>query len=223
MCEDQFWTVIALVSAFLCGSIPFGFLVAKAKGIDIRKVGSGNIGATNVGRTLGRKWGFLVFGLDFLKGVAGTALVGMVWDLAALDQMSSCARPRGLDVALGVAAIFGHSFCPWLGWRGGKGVATGAGVLLTVFPESFAVAMTIWVVAMGLWKMISLASILSAATLAVTGLYFYWGDVRGVAALLLGALVIWRHKANIVRIYQGTEPRVGASKAPSQEEGEQEK
>ena len=119
-------------AAFLCGSIPFGMLIARARGIDIRAHGSGNIGATNVGRVLGRTWGVAVFALDVCKGLAPVLVAGAA--LGTLGHIAAPARDAWLVLATAAAAILGHVFCPWLRFKGGKGVATSLGALAGVFP-----------------------------------------------------------------------------------------
>src|SRR3954468_21916969 len=146
-------------AAYLAGDLPFGYLVARSRGVDIFAAGSGNIGATNVGRVLGRKFGLLVFVLDFLKGAVPTAIAtrfdgGADW----------------LPVAAGLAAFVGHMFPVYLRFRGGKGVATGAGVVAVLLPGPTAVAVLVWVTVLAATRYVSLASVLAAVTLAVVRL-----------------------------------------------------
>ncbi len=193
--------ILPALAAFLCGSIPFGFIVARSKGVDIRQQGSGNIGATNVGRVLGKKWGYLVLALDALKGVIGV-----------LAAPHICARlgaaPAGwLDLLCGVAAVMGHNYCPWLGWKGGKGIATTAGVLTVVFPQQFLWVFGSWVLVFLTSGYVSLASIAGGIALGVSGFLIDGLTAHGIAALLLGAVAILRHKSNIARLVAGTENR----------------
>lgn len=184
-----------ILGAYVLGSIPFGVLVARARGVDLFKVGSGNVGATNVNRALGRKWALLVFALDVLKGavpalVARQELASSEWALAA-----------------GLAAIAGHCLSPFLRFRGGKGVATGLGMLLGSAPPVALSAFGLFLIAMLVWRFVSLASILAAASILPFG--FVFGEpplVLGTYAAL-AAFVIWRHRANVRRLRDGTESR----------------
>lgn len=221
---------LIIIAAFLAGSIPFGLLIARAKGVDIRKHGSGNIGATNVGRVLGRRFFFLCFALDLLKGLLPTLAMG--WMLGALGAFTMSMHDAAWWLGAAVASILGHVFCPWLGFKGGKGVATGLGALLGVFPllsVAGGVATVVWILAMLLWRYVSLASIIAAITLAPTiGLAWWLASRRqighttldpamflfvGIGALLT-LLVVWTHRANIGRLRAGTELRA-ASKRPA--------
>jgi len=198
------WLGGGVACSFLIGSIPTGYLVGKAKGVDVRQHGSGNIGATNVGRILGRGWGALVLALDILKGVAGVLCVD--WIVArvsagALDAIDW----RG--IAFGSGAVLGHNFCPWLGWRGGKGIATTGGVLLAALPAAFLVAFATWVVLFGVSRIVSLASVFAALALGVAGMLRYGPGVLGWACVMLAVLAVVRHRANLVRLFQGEEPK----------------
>lgn len=221
---------LIIIAAFLAGSIPFGLLIARAKGVDIRKHGSGNIGATNVGRVLGRRFFFLCFALDLLKGLLPTLAMGAA--LGALGAFTMSMHDAAWWLGAAVASILGHVFCPWLGFKGGKGVATGLGALLGVFPllsVAGGVATVVWILAMLLWRYVSLASIIAAITLAPTIGLAWWLASRqrtgqttpepamllfvGIGALLT-LLVVWTHRANIGRLRAGTELRA-ASKQPA--------
>jgi glycerol-3-phosphate acyltransferase PlsY len=221
---------LIIIAAFLAGSIPFGLLIARAKGVDIRKHGSGNIGATNVGRVLGRRFFFLCFALDLLKGLLPTLAMGAA--LGALGAFTMSMHDAAWWLGAAVASILGHVFCPWLGFKGGKGVATGLGALLGVFPllsVAGGVATVVWILAMLLWRDVSLASIIAAITLAPTIGLAWWLASRqrtgqttpepamllfvGIGALLT-LLVVWTHRANIGRLRAGTELRA-ASKRPA--------
>ncbi len=191
------WPLLWILLAYLIGGIPWGLLLVRAfKGIDIRTVGSGNIGATNAFRAGGRPIGFLTLALDFLKGFVPTWLgllwFGSTWGLGA-----------------GIAAILGHTFPIYLGFRGGKGVATGAGVLLALSPWAFVAAGLVWFLVTWLVGYVSLASMLAAATAAVV----VWLTpatllLRGILAVT-AVLIIARHHSNIRRLIQGQEPKVG--------------
>src|SRR3954447_103889 len=159
--------ILTLVLSYLLGSIPTGFLVAKARGVDIRKFGSGNIGATNVFRYLGKPAGIFVLLVDALKGwvaVAGVASVILMWWFAGRSPTFHDA----LSVSAGVAAILGHNFTCWLHFKGGKGIATSAGVLLALVPLALGIILSLWIVIFVLTRYVSLASIIAAAALPVT-------------------------------------------------------
>jgi glycerol-3-phosphate acyltransferase PlsY len=206
--------------AYLAGSIPFGLLVGKAKGIDPRKAGSGNIGATNLGRLLGGKYFALVFTLDLLKGLLPTLAAGAFLDFDARNALSFVSYTLWLSV--GFAAILGHMYSVFIGFKGGKGVATSAGVILGVFPYytiAAIVALLTFAVVFKLTKYVSVGSILAASVFTVVylllGLARRW-DVFGrqlpllVFAVLVTAMIIYKHRANLVRLRAGTELRFGA-------------
>lgn len=195
---DAFLTTVV---AFLLGSIPTGYLVARAKGIDIRRHGSGNIGATNVFRTLGKPLGLLVFFLDALKGF------GAVW--LAVFYGGSGAWPGILSA---VAAIAGHNYTPWLRFKGGKGIATSAGVLVALMPQAVLATALVWVLIFHFSRYVSLASIAAAAALPVAVALLWSAGCGGNGpllgfSLLISALAIWRHRSNIQRLRAGKEPR----------------
>lgn len=158
------WILIA--SAFLVGSIPTAYLIGRAKGIDIRQHGSKNVGATNVGRVLGRRWGFICFGLDVAKGLVPTLAAGVFLGVAGEIRMPP--EDAATWVAVMAATVLGHMFTPWLSFKGGKGVATGLGALLGVFPAltiPAIVVFAVWVLVLWRWRMIGLASVVAAALL----------------------------------------------------------
>ena len=217
-----------LVGAFLCGSIPFAVLIGRAKGVDIRKLGSGNPGASNLGRQVGRKWGLLCFLLDVGKGLVPTLLylVVMMRQLvdaesisdAVVDTQTHAAFYALQWVLVAVAAVLGHVFSPWLGFRGGKGVATGLGATLGLFPVVTVpglLAFGIWYAVCKLTGYVGLASVVAAASLpvmtAVSGLVL--GLTLGETLVFVGlttalaGLVIYRHRGNLARLRQGVEPR----------------
>jgi acyl phosphate:glycerol-3-phosphate acyltransferase len=199
---------VSFLIAYLTGSLPFGFLIARyAAGIDIRKSGSGNIGATNVARVLGKKLGIAVLILDCLKGVLPTAV---------LPLLVSEPAPLRLHLAVlsGTAAILGHMFPVWLEFRGGKGVATALGVALTLAPLSTAAAFAVFVVCAALTRFASLSSILGAWTFCGVELWQLrptpFGEATWSLALfstLVPLLIVIRHRSNLVRLMRGTEPK----------------
>lgn len=193
--------VLAAAASYILGALPFGLWVGKiAKGIDIRDFGSGNIGASNVLRTLGPGLGFLVFVLDTAKGLAAILVC----------------RGMGLDewwvVACGLLSVLGHTFSVFTGFKGGKGVATSLGVIIGLDPIIAAVAFLLWIVLVAATRYISLASVLAAASVPVQ--MFFW-EARGVhsayksLAVLAALLILVRHRSNIRRLLSGTEPRFG--------------
>ena len=189
--------VIALLGGYLIGSIPFGLLLTKAAGLgDIRKVGSGNIGATNVLRTGRKGLAAATLILDGLKGAVAVLLARQFLG----DQ----------DLVVGTAAVLGHLFPVWLGFRGGKGVATGLGVLLAAaWPVGLACC-AVWLVAAKILKMSSAAALTAFAAAPLFALVLSGAD-HALMALLIAVLVFWRHEANIRRLLAGTEPRIGKS------------
>jgi acyl phosphate:glycerol-3-phosphate acyltransferase len=200
------WLGILLLG-YLLGSVPSGYLVAKSQGIDIRQHGSGNIGATNVLRVMGKKWGYLVFACDVLKGFLAVKLAGA---LAAVGGPT--------DVALGsvlgaVACILGHNYTVWLKFKGGKGIATSAGVLLGLFPPTVILAvLVIWLVVFLVGRYVSLASICAALSLPVAVFLLltrsgtdFW--LRFWFSVAVAALAVWRHRSNLARLANGTESR----------------
>jgi acyl phosphate:glycerol-3-phosphate acyltransferase len=201
--------VATAVLAYLIGAIPFGYLIARWHGVDLFKHGSGNIGATNVGRVLGWQSGILVFLLDFAKG-AGPVLLAQ-WLAKVLD---SNAAGQGLPVAAGLAAFAGHIFPIYLHFRGGKGVATGAGVVAVLLPWPALAALVTWIAVLMAWRYVSLASL--AAVVALCAVYLattpqpFTQDhlVLTLFCFVAAALVIIRHRTNIARLIHGTENRL---------------
>jgi glycerol-3-phosphate acyltransferase PlsY len=212
---------LLLAAAYLIGALPFGYLVARLiKGIDIRQHGSGNIGATNVGRVLGWPYFALVFALDFAKG-AGPVLLILLVDPGAADSPVVELTTTDWSVLAGLCAIVGHMWPIYLGFKGGKGVATAAGVVAVIVPLPLAVAALCWLISILLTRFVSLSSILAGIMLCVAQVFYTWPESFARANLfptslcLAGAaLVIVRHRGNIVRLLKGTEPRVG-EKAPN--------
>ena len=192
---DSISFLIALLGGYLIGSIPFGLLLTKAAGLgDIRQVGSGNIGATNVLRTGRKGLAAATLILDGLKGAVAVLLARYFLG----DQ----------DVVVGTAAVLGHLFPVWLGFRGGKGAATGLGVLLAAaWPVGLACC-AVWLVAAKLLKMSSAATLAAFAAAPLFALVLSSAD-HALMALLIAILVFWRHEANIRRLLAGTEPRIG--------------
>lgn len=195
------------LAAYLLGSLPTGYLVARARGVDIRAHGSGNIGATNVFRILGKPAGIFVLLVDGLKGFAACAWVS---DLVLRWFANSGVAPEPVRIVAGIAAILGHNYTCWLRFKGGKGIATSAGVLGALVPVALVIILTIWIVVFALTKYVSLASISAAFALP----FATWATQRDLPLILVmaavGALAIYKHRANIQRLLEGTENRVGA-------------
>ena len=220
--------LMCLVGAYLVGSIPFGVIIGRAKGIDIRQHGSRNVGATNVSRVLGRQLGILCFALDFLKGAGPVVAAGMLQGVFGREPADLAVTDTWWWLGTGAATVFAHMHSPWLGFRGGKGVATGFGAMVAMYDLltiPALAALVVWYATVRLSRYVSLASIL--ATLSLPVLYMLWlipSDVGNIAAelnhaspplivtALLAMLVIYKHRLNIVRLRRGEEPKVRASK-----------
>jgi glycerol-3-phosphate acyltransferase PlsY len=205
---------ILVLSAYLAGSIPFGYLCGRfVRGIDIRQHGSGNIGATNVGRVLGAKWGLVVLALDALKGIVPAGIVA-----PCLRDCIGADYPHW-RVAAGIATIVGHTLPCWLGFRGGKGVATALGVAICLGDVwSTLAAAGVFLVSFGLWRYMSLSSILAALTFGLCQLIRLEpaplsAENWSIAAfsVLVPLLIVIRHRANIARLMRGEEPRFRAA------------
>lgn len=200
---------LALVGCYLLGAIPFGLITGKVtRGIDIRDFGSGNIGASNVLRTLGVGPALVVFVLDTAKGTAAIMLC----------------RALGMEpwmiVMGGVLSILGHSFSIFLGFRGGKGVATSLGMIIGLNPLIAGIALGLWLVIVGLTRIISVGSMIAA--MSVPAMMFVWEKhvEYQVIALIAGVLILVKHRSNVKRLLAGTEPRIGQRIKVDQEEGE---
>jgi acyl phosphate:glycerol-3-phosphate acyltransferase len=196
------------IGSYLLGSIPFGYLAGRMAGIDIRKCGSGNVGATNVIRTLGKAYGYPVFIADFLKGFAAVKVSLLI----AMRMQSGWNSPEMLGILAAISSVIGHSFPVWLRFKGGKGVATSAGALLGLAPVAALVGAAIWVLTFWLTRYVSVASIAAAAALPFIILITTWlsrTDGRSLfySSVCLAAVVIWRHRSNLSRLIRGTEPR----------------
>ncbi len=205
---------LAVVAAYLIGAIPFGYLVARAvRGIDIRTVGSGNLGATNVGRILGRRYFWIVLGLDLLKGLLPTA--GFPWLVGRLTG----ATPVDLRVLVGLAAILGHTFPVYLKFRGGKGVATSLGVVLALEPASCAVAVLVFGVVLVIARYMSLASLLGGVGFMAAHFirdpapFSREHIAMSLFSVAVVALLVVRHRSNLARIWAGTENRVNLGRS----------
>lgn len=232
----QLW--LCPLIAFLLGSIPFGLFIARIKGIDIRQHGSGNIGATNVLRVVGKKYGITCLLLDALKGfvpvvialnlvqiegrrvgIPVPALDSLALHLPAAEQLTG----QLVHVVTGLFAILGHNYSPWVGFKGGKGIATSAGVLLALMPFAVVLLLGVWLLFFLITRYVSIASIAAAAALPLLthiGARFHkgpdgltlweagtWNKPLFVFSVIIAVLAIWKHRVNIQRLMNGTEHR----------------
>ena len=195
-------TIFIVLGAYLIGSIPFGYLLARFwKGIDIRQYGSGNIGATNVWRTLGKGPGVVVLLLDLLKGATAVLLAKQLEnsDVAAL--------------AAALAVMSGHSWPIWLGFKGGKIIAAGAGAILAIAPIPLLLAFLIFVLVVAISRYVSLGSILAAVSLPIWMAVLHYNHTMILFSVLVAAFAVWRHSTNIKRLLQGTESKIDKKKS----------
>ena len=201
---------LILVAAYFLGSFPTGYLMAKARGIDIRQAGSGNIGATNAFRILGKGPGTLVLLIDAAKGALACIALPMLakaWVGSTTD--ATMATDEWLAILAGVGAVLGHNYTCWLGFKGGKGIATSAGVLGALAPVPLAGVLGVFLLVVVITRYVSLGSILAAAALPIAVLMTGGsGRLLGVCGVL-SALAIYKHRANIGRLLAGTESRIG--------------
>jgi glycerol-3-phosphate acyltransferase PlsY len=204
--------IFVVIVSYILGSTPSGYLAGKARGIDVRKVGSGNIGATNVFRVLGKTAGAVVLLGDAFKGFVAARFVPL---LAAHIFVNSCAPRENLALAAGVAAILGHNYSFWLRFKGGKGIATSAGVVMAWAPEACLTALALWAVVFFASRYVSLASICAALILPFA-VWFWNGSITMTCVMTaLSLLAIYKHKGNIQRLLNGTENRIGKAKTNS--------
>jgi glycerol-3-phosphate acyltransferase PlsY len=209
-----FTSLCLIAVAYFCGALPFGYWVGKWKGIDIRQHGSKNIGATNVTRVLGKKVGIPVFLLDMLKGFGPTFLAKQ-WMTIRWGADENTATL--VAVLCAAAAVLGHTFTFWLGFKGGKGVATTAGSLVGLAPLALVIGLVAWVITFYASRYVALASIVAAIVLPVSMAVLMttrgtWNYVLLGFGIVMGVLVIVRHRSNIARMIAGTENRFGKKK-----------
>jgi len=201
------FAAVALLG-YLLGSIPAGYLAGRIAGTDIRKVGSGNIGATNVTRTLGRRYGYFVFVVDFAKGTLAVCASVHLGRYVGTEMTTT----QIYGIVGATCCILGHVFPVWLGFKGGKGVATFAGALFGLMPLAAAIGVAVWVITFEVTRYVSIASITTAVLLPLTVLALtHARHTNGMAlfyfTLCLAAVVIFRHRSNLSRLLRGTEPR----------------
>ncbi|MGI9013236.1 MAG: glycerol-3-phosphate 1-O-acyltransferase PlsY [Phycisphaerales bacterium] len=214
--------IICILAAYLAGSIPFGVMLGRLRGINIREHGSRNVGATNVARVLGKRLGGLCFALDVLKGAVPVLVAGIVNDVVdrAVTQLTHA--EMWLWLAVAAAAVAGHMFSMFLKFAGGKGVATGFGAMLAMWPPltvPAVMAFVVWFTALRMWRYVGLASVLAALSLPI--LVIIWnmpasGNLHEtlhvwpmiVSTGVLAAVVVWKHRGNLARIRRGEEPKI---------------
>lgn len=202
------------IAAYLLGSLPTGYLVGRLRGVDLRRFGSGNIGATNALRVLGRGPGSFVLLVDALKGfLACTLLPHLLRD--NLPAAAAITPASLLPVLGGTFAVLGHNFTCWLRFKGGKGVATSAGVLAGLLPTAFAVVLALFLATLALSRIVSLASLAAATALPIVTCLTVHDPILISLTLVLAILVFYRHRTNIARLRAGTEPRLGSKSTPS--------
>lgn len=227
--------------SFLIGSIPFGLLLGKTKGIDIREHGSGNIGSTNVFRTLGKKSGIICLILDLLKGFLPVFLtinlcrIEGTNPLLGVEFLTNLSTPlpkpeqffvQSIQVLTALAAILGHNYSPWINFKGGKGIATTGGALLALMPAAVVILVLIFIIVTRITKYVSLGSIATGIALPIiTGLGSYYHIQKGdipqggwnkplfIFSVVAGVLAVWKHRTNIARLRAGTENRIGQKKS----------
>jgi len=220
------------IIAFLLGSIPFGLLIAKSKGINIREHGSGNIGATNVLRVVGKKYGITCFMLDFFKGMIPALLgisliqyggqnqamtIGALSNFATILPSSDSTTAQAMQLVTGLCAILGHNYSPWVNFKGGKGIATSAGVFSAFMPAAIPLLIILWCLLFFTTRYVSVASIAVSIALPLTvisGSWFHgkiadgsWNKPLFFFSVFIGAMAVWKHRTNIVKLMNGTENR----------------
>ena len=224
MNDPTLWAFL-ITLGYTCGSIPFALLIGLAHGVDLRTQGSGNIGATNCGRVLGKKWGAVCFLLDVFKGAAPVGIAGAVFSLSRTDSLT--VTQSWLWLAVAAAAVIGHVFPVWLGFKGGKGVATGFGVMLGIYPYLTIPALgalATWLVFATTLRYVGLASVIAAAT--IPGLFILaaraddwslqWAWPFIAVTCFMALLITIKHSGNLIRTLNGTESRLGQPKTPAQ-------
>jgi acyl phosphate:glycerol-3-phosphate acyltransferase len=193
-------TLLLLAASYLIGSIPFSYLVARWFGVgDVRRVGSGNVGATNVMRSAGKTAGILAFALDAAKGAVATFVVSRLEPGAVLVPSLAA-----------IAAVLGHVFPVWLRFRGGKGVATGVGVFIPLAPLAAGLSMVVFGVTLAFSRYVSVSSVVAAASLAAMAALFGAPPAVWLSAAFCVAVIVWKHRPNLERLAAGTERRIGS-------------
>ncbi len=186
--------LLVILVSYILGSIPFGYIIAKIKGVDITKLGSGNIGATNVGRFLGKPYFFIVLFLDAIKGFIPTILFKLLFGLE-------------YGILAGLFSVIGHSYSIFMKFKGGKGVATGLGVSIALIPIETIIGLGVWFLVLMIFKIMALASIISAISVFIVVLFLEKSSLIKIVCGIIAVLIVLRHKSNIERIIKGTEPK----------------
>ncbi|WP_437223867.1 glycerol-3-phosphate 1-O-acyltransferase PlsY [Planctomicrobium sp. SH661] len=205
---------LSVVTSWLIGSIPFSLLIGRiVGGIDLRQHGSGNVGATNVARTMGAKWGILALLLDAAKGALPVWLLPMLFQIPPHSQIN-------VSVMCGIAAILGHMFPPWLGFRGGKGVATALGVVTVLAPGAMGCAFLAFAVTFAISRIVSLSSMVASLVFAIAQIVIAGPELwlpqsrsLGIFSIAVPLLIVLRHRTNIVRLWRGEEKQLRFSKS----------
>ena len=210
--------LLAILAGFLCGSVPFGYLIVRAKHkVDIRSYGSGNIGMTNVWRNFGAFDGISVMILDIVKGLVPVLIFPKLFNVGLVAPISTYAGAAQaqdkfviiLQLAVGVAAILGHTFSPWINFKGGKGVATGAGMMLGIFKLWTLIPIGVFVLVFLLSRIVSLASLIAVTVVAIIPFLISDLHLYRVFGVLCALFIFWTHRENIVRLVNGKENRFG--------------
>lgn len=226
------------IASFLAGSIPFGLFIAKAKGVNIREHGSGNIGATNVLRVIGKPYGIACLLLDFLKGFIPTVIavslclihgktpqtaITSLSEFATTFPTADAWQAQTIIIITGLFAILGHNYSPWIGFKGGKGIATSGGVLIALMPVAVLILILIWIILFYTSRYVSIASIGAAAAVPLVTIYGSykhgyiadgtWNKPLFIFSIVIGALAIWKHRSNIKNLINGTEHKFTKKKS----------
>ena len=204
---------LTAIVAYLLGSPPTGYLAGRLRGMDIRKHGSGNIGATNVFRILGRTAGITVLLLDALKGTLAVAATPAL----VVSVLGPEVQSGWLPVIAALSVILGHNYTCWLGFKGGKGIATSAGVLAALVPAAGAIVIGLWIVIFLLCRYVSVASITAATALPLATWFTTHDPTRLGLTVIVGGLAVWKHRPNIRRLLNGTENRFVRKPSPPKE------
>jgi glycerol-3-phosphate acyltransferase PlsY len=211
---DIYVCLLTAVAAYFLGSIPTGYLVGKARGIDVRTVGSGNIGATNAFRVLGKGPGIVVLAVDALKGFLAVAVApGLIYRLFFSTPWTIETHDY-LRIIAAIVAILGHNYTCWLKFKGGKGIATTAGVLAALVPVTFVAGVGAFIVVAFITRYVSVASLAAAVSLPVSTWLAGYGQRMIIVTAVMSVLAFYKHKANISRLMNGTENRIGQRKNP---------
>jgi acyl phosphate:glycerol-3-phosphate acyltransferase len=202
--------IVVSIVGYLLGSIPTGFLVAKARGVDIRAVGSGNIGAANTFRAIGKTAGIFVLVMDALKGYVAVEICGLILSLLGVPQSDW----ENYRIIAGIFAVLGHNYTCWLGFKGGKGIATTGGIYLALAPLAVLIAFVVFILTVVITRYTSLGSILGAVIIPIVVWLTHDNGMLRIVTIALGVLAILKHQANIQRLIAGTENKVEFKKRP---------